>query len=311
MAHLYRRFGLVTVVAVIGLIFVGGFVRASGSGMGCPDWPKCFGLWVPPTSLNELPSNYQEVFGSKLKGEVVFNATKTWIEYINRLLGVLIGIFIIISTFLAYKAYKNQNRKIFYFTFLAFLLVLFEGWLGAKVVATELHPLMVTVHMLVSIIILGLLLYSVLLSYKNEKVLLGIEPDKSLAFLLTLCIALMIGQILFGTQIREGIDIAQNELGELNRSKWILKVEGKVWFHGILALIITFLQFIVFRKTLFIGSSLLKKLSLYGLVFVLCSFLTGAILTFFGFPALIQPFHLTLSTIIISIQFSHLFLIKN
>ena len=76
------------------LILAGGIVRATGSGMGCPDWPKCFGRWIPPTEFSQLPSNYREIYGAKLKGEVEFNAVKTWIEYANRLLGVLVGFFV-------------------------------------------------------------------------------------------------------------------------------------------------------------------------------------------------------------------------
>ncbi len=42
--------------------------------MGCPDWPKCFGSWVPPTDISQLPSNHKEIYGEKLKGEIEFNA---------------------------------------------------------------------------------------------------------------------------------------------------------------------------------------------------------------------------------------------
>jgi cytochrome c oxidase assembly protein subunit 15 len=298
----FRKFAVITIVAVIFLIFVGGFVRATGSGMGCPDWPRCFGRWIPPTSIDQLPANYQEIFGAKLKGEVEFNATKTWTEYINRLIGASVGIFIFITVILAYRT--QTDRKIFYICLLSFFLVAFEGWLGAKVVATELAPGMITLHMVVAVIILGLLIWAVLHSYSDVSFHTGKEQKSDLLFLLMMALFITIGQIIFGTQIREGIDHAQRLLGDHNRNLWVQEVKGKVVFHAILSVGILVLHGLIYKKvkSRFEGK-VLRRFASWALILVIFEMLSGTLLSLAGFPAALQPLHLTFSTVIVAIQF--------
>jgi cytochrome c oxidase assembly protein subunit 15 len=124
--------------------------------MGCPDWPKCFGSWVPPTQVNQLPDNYRQVYRDNriLKNERLaaslskmgfyevanqlvnnpaayieteFNATKTWIEYVNRLVGALIGILIFLTLIFSF-AYYRHDKAIIYFVFSFFI-----GWISRLV----------------------------------------------------------------------------------------------------------------------------------------------------------------------------------
>lgn len=309
--QLFRRFGVLTILAVIGLIFVGGFVRASGAGMGCPDWPKCFGMWIPPTSIDQLPVNYEAIFGAKLKGEVEFNAVKTWIEYVNRLLGVLVGFFIFLTLVFSFKAYFRKNRSIFFLSLVAFVLVLFQGWLGAKVVSSELSPGLITVHMVMAVIILGILVLAILKTYFLEGFIKELDNTRDIRFLIFIVLLISVGQLIFGTQIREGIDLAQKEMGYDNRHLWINSVIGKVNFHALFGLIILSLQFLINNKIQgrFKGF-LISSYSSMTLIFIVLSILTGGILRFFGFPAFAQPLHLTLGVVILCFQFVLLFLTK-
>jgi cytochrome c oxidase assembly protein subunit 15 len=141
----FIRFQWIVLVLIFLVVFAGSFVRMSGSGMGCPDWPKCFGSVIPPTSVDQLPANYQEIYLQKrlakndrfvatlsklgfeetanqlandksIQVEEEFNATKTWTEYINRLLGFLAGNVMLLSFFwiLSSKFSKNYEKNNIY-----------------------------------------------------------------------------------------------------------------------------------------------------------------------------------------------------
>src|ERR1700761_6832382 len=112
----FQKTNLLTIILLFITILAGGVVRSSGSGMGCPDWPKCFGRYVPPTAVSDLPRDYKQkyVAGRVKKNEHFakmldamgytdlanrlrqdksilipeeFNATRTWTEYLNRVVG--------------------------------------------------------------------------------------------------------------------------------------------------------------------------------------------------------------------------------
>jgi len=280
----FQRLGFISLLFVYLLVLAGGIVRSTGSGMGCPDWPTCFGRIVPPTQESQLPFNYQEIYKEKLHGEVVFNPTKTWIEYVNRLLGALTGVIVLITTLLSYK----ESKKTFIYTLLALFFVLANAVLGKYVVDSFLLPGVVTAHMALTIAVIFFLLLA--LYHERHKTFVG-SFGKNLIFI-NLC--LIAFQILLGTQVREEMDIVIKELGEMAKPQWIDHLGIKYIIHRSFTWVIIFTNLYLYYK-LDKNQSVLRNYlnSIFVLLFI--SILSGVLMAYFALPFGSQPVHLTLS----------------
>jgi len=302
----FRRLALNTVITLYFLIIAGGVVRSTGAGMGCPDWPKCFGRWVPPTEASQLPPDYKEIYGAKLKGEVEFNATKTWIEYVNRLLGAFTGIMIFLTLLASLPFLKSGNKRIFYLSLAAFILVGFQGWLGAKVVSFELKPVVVTLHMLFAIIIVFVLLYLLTWSgYVEGRFRMGHDNKQALNALGLAVLGLSLFQILLGTQVREAIDEVIVKLGYSARAEWISELGLRFYIHRSFSIIVLAVNLIWLRRILKLEGkeSFGAKLAVACGVVLGLELVTGLVMVYLGVPAWAQPMHLTLAILLIGLQF--------
>ncbi len=303
METIFRKFGVVTIVSVYLLILAGGIVRSTGSGMGCPDWPKCFGMWVPPTDISQLPENYKEIFKVQGKEIADFDAFKTWVEYINRLLGALIGVFIFL-TFLFSLTYLKKDTLLTVLSFFLVILVGFQGWLGSLVVSSDLAPYMITAHMLVAIVIVCLLIYIVSRSYQGYVTDTNISNRRIMNSVLLLCLGLSVLQIVLGTQVREGIDHAAKLLGEASRSQWIEQSGLIFYVHRSFSLVVlgANIYFVYLLKKTGEESGLFHWgnyiIGLFGL-----EILSGIVMAYFAIPPVMQPIHLLLANIVLGIQF--------
>ena len=343
----FRFVGILTVVAVYLLILVGGVVRSTGSGMGCPDWPKCFGQWIPPTEASQLPADYKEIYTAQRVAknqklaltlqrlgfaqvagsifahptqyiETDFNATKTWIEYLNRLLGALIGVFVFLTVAFALP-YWRSDRIVFWLALASFLLTGVQGYLGSLVVSTNLLPVMVTVHMALALVIVALLLYAVDRARWNAveridrtdfaggegyDVIAGTKKTSvSLQVWLWAALLLTFWQIVLGTQVREQVDIVSAAAGYLDRATWVAKLGSTFTVHRTVSALVLLVNIYLGYELWQLGQPRLQRLvaATFGLIGL--EIVAGFVLASFALPAIVQPIHLTLATVLFGAQF--------
>jgi cytochrome c oxidase assembly protein subunit 15 len=301
----FRRLGIVAIIAIYVVILVGGLVRASGAGMGCPDWPTCFGQWIPPTAELQLPTNYHEIYAERGYKNTHFNPIKTWIEYMNRLVGVSIGMIIILTTW-ASRIYLTADKGVFHLMLLILLLVCLQGGLGSAVVTSHLQPFMITLHMLVALLIVILLIYAITRSQHHFIIQLTLESIPLRAkTLLMIAMMMTLSQVIMGVQIREAVDIMANATPAIERHYWREGLPLIFYLHrsfsAFILVINLWLSGIIYRHSA--KKSLLVR-AVYGLMlFIIIAILAGISLDRLGMPAVAQPLHLLMANLIFGIQF--------
>ncbi len=311
-ARTLRRLSLLATVATYILIFAGGLVRVSGAGMGCPDWPKCYGMWIPPTDVSELKPQYDPA---------AFNATLTWIEYINRLMGVLVGL-IIFATLVYAAARFLRTPKLFLPALAATLLVAFQGWLGKVVVKTDLNPFIVTLHLSLALIIVSILIYLTLQAYSTErpqnhrqmqsnygeqaqKAAQNIEKAQVLQVVGLWLFAMM--QLMLGTQVREKLEWLSRNFPLFTEAEWLVEVGWIGKLHGATGVLLAVLTWIVGYKLLSAErqpSTLARNCILAMMGLALAEVVVGFSLVWIGIPALMQVFHQWIASLYIGLSFA-------
>jgi cytochrome c oxidase assembly protein subunit 15 len=290
----FKKWAIASTAITYFLIFVGGLVRVSGAGLGCPDWPKCFGRWIPPFNASQLPADIDPS---------LFNFTLAWIEYINRLIGMATGLIIAVTAVLAIKNFRKYP-KILYSSIAAALLVAFQGWQGGRVVASALEPYVITIHMLIAFIIASLVLFVLL------QVMLIQKPElkKSVAGLTKTILVLLyfvtVIQVIIGTQMRSGLEHLAENLPLLTEADWISRLGPVNQIHTVLGILMIFLAVYVtftgyknqINKSVYIKNTILGMDILIGV-----QLLTGIGLVWIGIPPLLQVIHLWISSLIVGV----------
>ena len=280
---LFFRSAIISTFLSYLLIFVGGLVRVSGSGLGCPDWPKCFGRWIPPTSIEQIPSHIDPT---------AFNIVLAWIEYGNRMLGIIVGLSITLMTVIA-LVYFRKNSKILYSSLVSLFLVGANGGLGAIVVSSVLNPFIVSLHMILALFLVSVLSYATIESYKliNFDSFTSILLSKKVSIsLITLWIFIVI-EILLGTGIRTNIELIAIDNPLFSKGELLDSLNSYKYLHSILGFSLLFLSFYLcyLFKDDFLGLS--KQLVYFIFGMIMFQIFLGEMMIFFELPQLTRLFH--------------------
>ena len=330
----FIRLNLITIIVTLLLILAGGIVRSTGSGMGCPDWPKCFDQYVPPTHASQLPANYKEKYVSQrlAKNErfaktlermgkahladsirndqsillpETFNVAKTWTEYINRLMGAITG-FLMLGLCVYSFTYRKSAKRIIVLSFFNLIVVGFQAWLGSIVVSTNLMPWIVTVHMLLALVILAILVYTYNFAKQlNSAASVVMSGLKVLKLIIFIAIAGSVLQITLGTEVREAIDAIAKNMQYTGRASWVGMVGDTFNYHRDLAIFVLILNVIIYKfvKDRFSGkTTALWVVNGIGIA-LLIQLATGILLSNFALPPYAQALHILFSTLLFSLQY--------
>lgn len=300
----FRRLGILTIIVIYMVILAGGIVRASGAGMGCPDWPTCFGQLIPPTEESQLPLNYHEIYAQRGYKNTEFNPVKTWTEYTNRLIGATLG-FLVLLTAWGSRIYLKSDKPIFYLSLGALFIVGFQAWMGSVVVASNLQPIKITLHMLLALAIVALMIYTVARSQREALKSLDISllPDKVKPVLIA-AIAMTLLQIAMGTQVREAVDFIANQHSYINREFWRTDFPVIFYIHRSFSSIILFTNLWIAWKIHRSGChGLLLRTGFALVALIVTAILAGVSLDRLGMPPVAQPIHLLMANLIFGVQF--------
>jgi len=327
----------INLILVFIVIAAGSIVRATGSGMGCPDWPTCFGKLIPPVNVSQVSwhPNFSFQEGEMIiKNETllvaeedftsdqdfddtnwrkyekhdyaVFNPLHTWVEFINRLATVVLG-FPIILMFLLSLFYIKGDRLNTLFSFGSLFMVGFQAWLGKIVVDQNLQGTTITYHMLGVFILIAFLL----ILYNRNRVQEIVESDTvSIQKMVTLSLIaslLSLVMIVLGTQVREEIDAIAKISSD--RSQWIGQLSYVFLIHrSMIWLLLAFNVYIILQLR---KGSIYTKHALWIGILLIFESLVGVVLSYLAMPAVAQPIHLIVASLLISVQFDLFIKLRN
>jgi len=147
----FQKLNWVLVFMTFDLIVFGAFTRLTDSGLGCPDWPGCYGVSNPFHALGDI----RQAESALPTGPVT--VMKAWIEMIHRYLAMTVGALIVVQVALAFSKIKVLGKSVLFGSLGLFFLVCLQGAFGAWTVTLKLQPIIVTTHLILALVLLACL----------------------------------------------------------------------------------------------------------------------------------------------------------
>lgn len=319
---MYLRFNWLSIFFIFMLFVLGGLVRSTGSGMGCPDWPKCFGEYIPPTSEADLPADYEtyfkeqrisktarfisllKVLGMEEKAREIeeskqvgishqFNVSKAYVEYINRIAGALTGIIVFICFLFSFTYIRSKPLVLFY-TSLGFIAVFLNALLGAVVVHSNLMSGIVTAHFIAAFAAIVFFMLARNATKEKEENTYPLS-SKIIANILMILVS---SQVILGSQIRELYDAL---MGSLTFSSSISQLYPNFHIHAALGLVILSLSV---YQWISLGNYLTIRKKALFITFLSATQMVFGLLVLTSFSAAISKlFHISFAAAIFVLQF--------
>lgn len=313
----FQKVATGALLAVILLIFVGAIVRVTGSGLGCPDWPKCWGCLIPPTSVEQVELDDKTYEKIRAKGERrgmapelltrekikdSFNPMHTWIEYINRLTSLPVG-GLTLATFIMAFWQREKRPWVFWMSFTCLFIVLLNAWLGMKVVYSGLKPGVITLHMALAFLLISL---QVFVAWRGRDVPWSLPLPKgarrSQLMIAVGLVVLVIVEGIMGSQIREMTDeLARTHAGE-SRADWIGELEqsGLYLVHRSFSWLIVVVSVVWFLRARKLRQGVSHPVEKGVLGIVVTMMFLGVILAHIGVLPVVQVLHVGLTALLLS-----------
>jgi cytochrome c oxidase assembly protein subunit 15 len=331
MKKYFTRITKIALVLVYFVIVAGALVRMTGSGMGCPDWPRCFGYYIPPTDIKELMWAPNREFKS---GQVIikdeklwvakkdfttgtqynaanwdaytkhdyaeFNPVHTWVEYLNRLAGVIAGLGVLAMAIASFWFGRTKSSIILLSWLTAFLMG-FQAWLGKTVVYSVLNPVKITVHMVVALIIVAVILFILNKAKDLTNQQQIFKQDPFFKKLLWISLILTLIQVVLGTEVRQFVDERIKMLGYENLALVMDEPIINFYIHRSFSIVVLAMNLWLFIMNKQKGLGFAK--TSWVLCLILLEVATGIAMYNFDFPFASQSIHVVTASVLFGIQF--------